>query len=122
MVLKTACTVRINYLLKLQTANLMDMSSNAFTALCLASRCDSPGVICGLQMNGIELIKLNKFMLDMFMRTRDIIVDIWPYVGLSVRHLLSELETSDRILVGTLVEFCDVINIFLILGVFSLMF
>ena len=27
-------------------------------------------------------------------------------------HWFSELETSDRILTGTLAEFCDVINIF----------
>ena len=34
------------------------------------------------------------------------------FMASSVGHWFSELETSDRILTGTLVEFCDVINIF----------
>ena len=46
-------------------------------------------------------MKLNEFMLNKFMRMRDIIVNLWP-------HRL----VSDRILAGTLVDFCDVINVF----------
>ena len=35
----------------------------------------------------------------------------WLKLASLVSHWFSELETSDRILAGTLVEFCDVTNI-----------
>ena len=34
-----ACTVRVDYLLNSHAANLTDISSNPFTAMCLASSC-----------------------------------------------------------------------------------
>ena len=49
-----ARTVRVDYLLNLQAADPMDISSNPFTALYPASSCALLGVLCGLQINGIE--------------------------------------------------------------------
>ena len=52
-------------------------------------------------------MKWNEFILNTFMKTRDITMALWPQ-----RLVTGFLETSDRILAGALVEFCDVINIF----------
>ena len=55
-------------------------------------------------------MELNEFMLNMFLGTKDKYND--GFMASSVSHWFSELETSNRILAGTLVKFRDVFFIF----------